>query len=122
MQSGSAAGTHDRVHIWIDADACPRDVKEVVFRASARLGLHVTLVANKALFAPPAFARVKALQVSFHADHGRLSCAAALREMPSKRIMKTFRLQLDIQDDASFTSEASRVSAGVVDARFAALR
>lgn len=62
------------------------------------------------------------LQVSFHADHGRLSCAAALREMPSKRIMKTFRLQLDIQDDASFASEASRVSAGVVDALEQALK
>ncbi|MDH6268131.1 DNA-binding winged helix-turn-helix (wHTH) protein [Rhizobium sp. SG_E_25_P2] len=56
------------------------------------------------------------LQVSFHADHGRLSSAAALREMPSKRIMKTFRLQLDVEDDASFAAEALRVSAGVVDA------
>jgi DNA-binding winged helix-turn-helix (wHTH) protein/tetratricopeptide (TPR) repeat protein len=62
------------------------------------------------------------LQVSFHADHGRLSCAAALREMPSKRIMKTFRLQLDINDDASFASEASRVSDGVVDALTQALK
>jgi uncharacterized protein YaiI (UPF0178 family) len=28
---------HVIVRIWIDADACPRDVKDVVFRASARL-------------------------------------------------------------------------------------
>ncbi len=32
--------------IWIDADACPRVIKEIVFRASARLRLPVRLVAN----------------------------------------------------------------------------
>lgn len=32
--------------IWIDADACPRIVKEIVFRASERLQLPVCLVAN----------------------------------------------------------------------------
>ena len=32
--------------IWIDADACPRIIKEIVFRASARLQLPVRLVAN----------------------------------------------------------------------------
>lgn len=32
--------------LWIDADACPRAVKEIVFRASNRLGLEVILVAN----------------------------------------------------------------------------
>ncbi|HEX5655965.1 MAG TPA: YaiI/YqxD family protein [Polyangiales bacterium] len=41
------------VRIWIDADACPRDVKEMVFRASGRLQLPVMVVANKAMFVPP---------------------------------------------------------------------
>jgi len=35
--------------IWIDADACPRVIKEIIFRASERLGLPVLLVANKSL-------------------------------------------------------------------------
>jgi uncharacterized protein len=35
--------------IWIDADACPRVIKEIVFRASERLNLPVLLVANKSL-------------------------------------------------------------------------
>lgn len=35
--------------IWIDADACPRVIKEIVFRASERLDLPVILVANKPL-------------------------------------------------------------------------
>ena len=32
--------------IWIDADACPREVREIVYRASERLELPVCLVAN----------------------------------------------------------------------------
>ncbi len=35
--------------IWIDADACPRIVKEIVFKASQRLRLPVRLVANTGL-------------------------------------------------------------------------
>ncbi|MBV5339364.1 MAG: YaiI/YqxD family protein [Deltaproteobacteria bacterium] len=35
--------------IWIDADACPRVIKEIIFRASERLSLPVLLVANKCL-------------------------------------------------------------------------
>lgn len=35
--------------IWIDADACPRVIKEIVFRASQRQSLPVMLVANKCL-------------------------------------------------------------------------
>ena len=35
--------------IWIDADACPRVIKEIVFRASERLELPVILVANQGL-------------------------------------------------------------------------
>ena len=38
--------------VWVDADACPRAVKEVLFRASARTGLEVVLVANQPLRTP----------------------------------------------------------------------
>src|ERR1700712_2321642 len=41
-----------KARIWIDADACPRDVKELVFRAGERLRLPVMVVANKAMFVP----------------------------------------------------------------------
>ncbi len=41
------------MQIWIDADACPKAVKELVFRASARLSLPVCLVANRAMAVPP---------------------------------------------------------------------
>ncbi len=38
--------------IWIDADAAPTDVKDVVFRASVRLQLAVVLVANRPIRSP----------------------------------------------------------------------
>lgn len=40
------------VKIWIDADACPKAVKEVVFKSSARLQLPVILVANSGMGYP----------------------------------------------------------------------
>ena len=38
--------------IWVDADACPRPVKEILYRAVNRLQLRVTLVANRPLRVP----------------------------------------------------------------------
>ena len=35
--------------IWIDADACPRVIKEILFKASQRLSVPVCLVANKSM-------------------------------------------------------------------------
>ena len=38
--------------IWVDADACPRVVKDILFRAAKRLELTVTLVANQPIPVP----------------------------------------------------------------------
>lgn len=38
--------------IWIDADACPRIVKEVIYKACARLKLEVYVVANSTISTP----------------------------------------------------------------------
>lgn len=51
------------MQIWIDADAAPRDVKEIVFRASARLGLSVVLVANQSIAIPSNSSRIKSIAV-----------------------------------------------------------
>lgn len=40
------------MQIWIDADAAPRDVKEIVFRAAKRLELPTIMVANQRLPKP----------------------------------------------------------------------
>ena len=39
--------------IWVDADACPGVIKEILFRAAERTQTPVTLVANHALRTPP---------------------------------------------------------------------
>lgn len=40
------------MHIWVDADACPKVIKDILFRAAERTGVFVTLVANQPLVAP----------------------------------------------------------------------
>ncbi|MDP4640242.1 MAG: YaiI/YqxD family protein [Pseudomonadales bacterium] len=50
------------MQIWVDADACPVVIKEILFRAAERTGIMVTLVANQALRTPP-LANVRMLQV-----------------------------------------------------------
>ena len=49
--------------LWIDADAAPRDVKEVCFRASERLRLETVLVANQRIQLPPGYAYLSAVRV-----------------------------------------------------------
>ena len=39
-------------HIWVDADACPNVIKDILYRASERLNLPLTLVANQPLRIP----------------------------------------------------------------------
>jgi uncharacterized protein YaiI (UPF0178 family) len=41
------------MQIWVDADACPGVIKELLFRAAIRTKTKVTLVANQNLFTPP---------------------------------------------------------------------
>lgn len=40
------------VKIWVDADACPRPVKEIIFRAAERTKTTATLVANQYMAVP----------------------------------------------------------------------
>lgn len=51
------------MQIWIDADACPKPVKEIVFRAAVRTATNVILVANQPLSVPPS-SLIRAIQVS----------------------------------------------------------
>lgn len=44
--------TETPFQIWIDADACPRPIKDILYRASERKKIRLTLVANVQLRAP----------------------------------------------------------------------
>jgi uncharacterized protein len=50
------------MQIWVDADACPVAVKEILFRVADRIGVRVTLVANQPMRVPPS-ANIRCLLV-----------------------------------------------------------
>lgn len=49
--------------IWVDADACPRVIKEILFRAADRAAVQVTLVANQAIQIPRSL-HIRSVQVA----------------------------------------------------------
>lgn len=51
------------MHIWVDADACPNVIKDILFRAAERARVPVTLVANSWIRTPPS-RFVSSMQVS----------------------------------------------------------
>ncbi len=48
--------------IWVDADACPVVIKEILFRAAERTGIELTLVANQSI-PKPSLKNITMLQV-----------------------------------------------------------
>lgn len=50
------------MQIWVDADACPGVIKEIIFRAAERRQIQTTLVANQMLRTPPS-KFIRAIQV-----------------------------------------------------------
>ncbi len=48
--------------IWVDADACPVVIKEIIYRAADRAKITTTLIANKLLRVPPS-PYIRAMQV-----------------------------------------------------------
>ena len=49
--------------IWVDADACPVVIKDILFRAGERTKVELTLVANRSVRTPPS-PFIKMLQVT----------------------------------------------------------
>jgi len=50
------------MQIWVDADACPNVIKEILFRAAVRVKISLTLVANQHVRIPPS-PYIKAIRV-----------------------------------------------------------
>jgi len=76
--------------IWMDADAAPRDVKELVFRAAKRLQVETVLVANQRLQAPPGNPLVSTVWVDggpdvadgYIAEHARAGDLVVTQDIP----------------------------------------
>lgn len=58
---------NSKPRIWIDADACPKMVKEIIFKASNRLKIKVVLVANSYMKIP-SDPLITLVQVEYGAD------------------------------------------------------
>jgi len=56
-----------QIQIYVDADACPKVIKEILFRAADRLRIQLTLVANRWLQCPPS-PYIRAMQVPMGFD------------------------------------------------------
>ena len=76
--------------LWIDADAAPRDVKDICFKASERLRLETVLVANQRLQLPPGYSFLSAVRVDggpdvadrYIAEHASLGDVAVTADIP----------------------------------------
>lgn len=81
--------------LWIDADAAPRDVKEIVYRAAERLRLETVLVANQRVAVPPGMPFVSAVRVDggpdvadrHIAEHAEAGDVAVTADIPLAAIL-----------------------------------
>src|SRR5687768_2610569 len=81
--------------LWLDADAAPRDVKEVCFRASERLELETILVANQRIQLPLGYRHLSAVRVDggpdvadqYIAEHAVTGDVAVTADIPLAAIL-----------------------------------
>ncbi len=81
--------------LWLDADAAPRDVKEVCYRASDRLKLETVLVANQRLQLPVGYEHLSSVRVEggpdvadrYIAEHAERGDVAVTADIPLAAIL-----------------------------------
>ena len=67
------------MRLWVDADASPGEMKDVIFRASRRLSFEVVLVANQSIAAPIRYRLVRSVCVPGGSDAADRHIAAEAR-------------------------------------------
>lgn len=76
--------------LWIDADAAPRDVKDICFRASDKRKLETVLVANQRIQLPVGYTHLSAVRVDggpdvadrYIAEHAEAGDVAVTADIP----------------------------------------
>ena len=76
--------------LWIDADAAPREVKEICYRASDRLQLETILVANQRIQLPAGYRYLSAVRVdggpdvadNYIVEHSQAGDVAVTQDIP----------------------------------------
>jgi uncharacterized protein YaiI (UPF0178 family) len=91
--------------IWVDADACPVVIKEILFKAANRTGVQLTLIANQFIRTPPS-SYIKFIQVKSGFD------------VADNEIVKRVSLgDLVITSDIPLAAEVIEKGAIVLDSR-----
>ncbi len=93
------------MHIWVDADACPKVVREILFRAAERTGVALTLVANRPM-AIPRLENIRSMRVASGFD---VADNAILRMLAAGDLVVTA--------DIPLAAEAVAVGAHVLNPR-----
>ena len=114
--------------IWVDADACPNVIKEILYRAAERMQMPLVLVANQSLRVPPSrFIRTLRVAAGFDvADNEMITAdiplaaeaiekgAAAINPRGERYTPATIRERLTMRDFMD-TLRASGIQTGGPD-------
>ncbi len=100
--------------LWIDADAAPRDVKDICLRAAERLRLATVLVANQRVPLPPGYAYVTAVRVEggpdaadrYIVDHAEAGDVAVTADIPLAALLVPKRVAVIDPRGEEYTSES----------------
>jgi uncharacterized protein YaiI (UPF0178 family) len=99
--------------LWIDGDAAPRPVKEIIFRAAQRLQLKTVLVANQRVSIPPHNPFVEAMRVEggpdvadrYIAEHAEAGDLAVTADIPLASILVQKQVTVIDPRGEEYTSE-----------------
>jgi uncharacterized protein YaiI (UPF0178 family) len=108
------------VKIWVDADAAPREVKEIVSRAAKRLNVETIFVANRKLATPADAPMVRSIMVrdganvadQYIVDHADASDLAITADLPLAADLVAKQVHVidprgDVYDKANIASRLS---------------
>lgn len=100
--------------LWIDADAAPREVKEICYRASERLKLATILVANQRLQLPPGYPHLSSVRVDggpdvadlYIAEHAVAGDVAVTQDIPLAALLVPKRVVVIDPRGDEYTAES----------------
>jgi uncharacterized protein YaiI (UPF0178 family) len=100
--------------LWLDADATPREVKDICFRASERLRLDTVLVANQRIQLPAGYKHLSAVRVEggpdvadlYIAEHAEAGDVAVTADIPLAAILVPKSVVVIDPRGAEYTAES----------------
>jgi uncharacterized protein YaiI (UPF0178 family) len=100
--------------LWLDADAAPRDVRDICLRAAERLKLETILVANQRLPIPPGYQYVTAVRVDggpdvadrYIVDHATAGDVAVTADIPLAALLVPMQVTVLDPRGEEYTTES----------------